>query len=533
MSSRQELPESDETSPLLANQNGPDASTAHQGAIPSMAHKMHLFVPAVGLGIYLVAIDQLLTVAAYAKIGNQLNALNNMSWIATSYFLTLTSFQPLYGKLSDIFGRKECLLFAYAVFGLGCLGCGLAQTMVQLCVSRAFAGIGGGGMSAVVSILLSDIVPLRERGVWQGYINIIYAAGSSTGAPLGGILADSIGWRWSFLVQAPMCALAWISVYYVLDVPSPTKSHWLAKMRQIDFLGAFVLIFAVMALLLGLDSGSNLGWSHPITIASVCAAPFLFVLFVLIEVRVASHPFAPGHIIFDRALFACYLANFFSVASTFGALFFLPLYLQAVEGQSATTSGALLVPSMLASVVASVGSGWTIKKTGRFYAITILSYAVQATGISCMIASIWVRFMGGEVASLAFMSGGAGAGLTITLIGLLANASTDDTAVVVACSYLFRSLGSSIGISVSSAAMQQVLRTQLTSRLHNGDAARRVEKRVRQNLDFIHLLPQHIADIVRDSYQLATIGALVPSLVFSLIAFLVAFWIREKSLSRR
>lgn len=112
------------------------------------------------------------------------------------YFLTLTSCQPLYGKLSDIFGRKPCLLFAYSVFALGCLGCGLARSMGELCAARAFAGIGGGGMNSVVSILLSDLVPLRERGVWQGYINILWAAGTSTGAPLGGLLADSIGWRW-------------------------------------------------------------------------------------------------------------------------------------------------------------------------------------------------------------------------------------------------------------------------------------------------------------------------------------------------
>lgn len=160
-----------------------------------------------------MAIDQLLTVATYAKIGNELNALNSTSWIATSYvsrsdysrrhshvmhkyFLTLTSFQPLYGKLSDIFGRKECLLFAYAVFGIGCLGCGLAQDIVQLCIARGISGIGGGGMNAVVSILLTDLVPLRERGIWQGYMNVIASVGTSVGAPLGGFLAESVGWRW-------------------------------------------------------------------------------------------------------------------------------------------------------------------------------------------------------------------------------------------------------------------------------------------------------------------------------------------------
>jgi MFS family permease len=143
-----------------------------------------------------MAIDQLLAVATYAKIGSELNALNSTSWIATSYFLTLTSFQPLYGKLSDIFGRKPCLLFAYAVFAIGCLGCGLAQDMVQLCIARGLAGIGGGGMNSVVSILTTDLVPLRDRGIWQGYMNIIASVGTSVGAPLGGFLADSVGWRW-------------------------------------------------------------------------------------------------------------------------------------------------------------------------------------------------------------------------------------------------------------------------------------------------------------------------------------------------
>lgn len=139
--------------------------------------------------------------ASYGQIGSDLEALNLTSWIATSYFLTLTSFQPLYGKLSDIFGRKACLLFAYAVFGTGCLFCGLAQNIHELIAARVrgtnlrdlymtdhfqvFQGIGGGGMTTVVSILMSDIVPLRDRGVWQGVINIIYATGSGIGAPLG------------------------------------------------------------------------------------------------------------------------------------------------------------------------------------------------------------------------------------------------------------------------------------------------------------------------------------------------------------
>ena len=146
--------------------------------------------------IFLIALDQTLVIATYGKIGSDLRALQSTSWIGTSYFLTLTAFQPLYGRLSDIFGRRACLLFGYGVFGLGCLGCALARGIAGLCAARAVAGVGGGGMNAVVTILVTDLVSLRDRGVWQGYINVVYTAGMAAGAPLGGLMADDIGWRW-------------------------------------------------------------------------------------------------------------------------------------------------------------------------------------------------------------------------------------------------------------------------------------------------------------------------------------------------
>lgn len=182
----------------------------YQG-LPDVKKQLKFILPAVSVGVFLSACDQTIIISSYGRIGSELKALNNTSWIATAYLLSITSFQPLYGKISDIFGRKPALLSAYAIFGVGCLFCGLARDMNELIAARAFAGIGGGGMTTVVSILLSDIIPLRERGTWQGIINLIFAAGSGTGAPLGrsrisakpgadddigGFLADSVGWRW-------------------------------------------------------------------------------------------------------------------------------------------------------------------------------------------------------------------------------------------------------------------------------------------------------------------------------------------------
>lgn len=133
--------------------------------------------------------DNTIVVSSYGAIGTDLKALSKTSWIATAYLLTTTSFQPLYGKLSDIFGRKPALLFAYAIFGIGCLGCGLARSLGEIVAARAFAGIGGGGMTTVVSILVSDIVPLRSRGTWQGVLNIVFASGAAVGGPLGTLMS--------------------------------------------------------------------------------------------------------------------------------------------------------------------------------------------------------------------------------------------------------------------------------------------------------------------------------------------------------
>jgi len=322
--------------------------------------------------------------------------------------------------MSDIFSRKACLLFAYLVFGLGCLFCGLAQNMNQLIAARAFAGIGGGGMTTVVSILLSDVIPLKERGTWQGYINIIYATGAGIGAPLGGILADGIGWRWALLGQAPLCLVAFLAVAIVLKLPKRNEANWREKLKRIDFLGAVILVGAVFCLLFGLDRGSNTTWSSKTTLVTLCTAFPLFALFVFVEVKVAPEPFAPGHIIFERSLFACYLCNFFSFAGWLSCLFYIPLYYQAVDGHSATKAGVLLIPGIVAGVSGSLFGGVYMQKTGKYFWITVMAYT------SLVVGMILITLFSGVVknATIGIISGQVvcgfanGIGVTTSLIAL-------------------------------------------------------------------------------------------------------------------
>ncbi|KAI4203496.1 MAG: hypothetical protein LQ350_001834 [Teloschistes chrysophthalmus] len=479
--------------------------TEYQG-MPEVKEKLKYILPAVAIGLFLAAADQTLIVTMYGKIGSDLKALNKTSWVSTAYFLTTCSFQPLYGKLSDIFGRKSALLFGYAVFGIGCLFCGLARNMNELIAARAFAGVGGGGMTTVVSILMSDIVPLRERGTWQGVINIIFAAGAGCGAPLGGILADLFSWRWAFLAQAPMCALAFVSVALILHLPKKESVSWKTKLARVDFLGAFVLVSAVFMLLLGLDRGSNVSWKLPITIASLCISFPLFVLFILVEQRFATEPFAPGRIIWDRSLVACYFCFFFSFGGYLSVMFYLPLFYQAVNGYTATQASILLLPTICAGVCGSLFGGLLMQKTGKYYWLTVVAYAMLFCGVLIILlcSDFLINNTYAISVGLAICGFGNGIGVTSSLIGLISNAAQKDQAVATACSYLFRSLGSIVGLSLSATIVQQSLRSQLENRLNNTEDAQEIVQRVRQSLDYIKTLPPDVKDIVRACYSNST-----------------------------
>lgn len=387
-------------------------------------------------------------------------------------------------------------------------------------------------MNAVVSILITDLVPLRERGMWQGYMNIAACTGTSIGGPLGGFLADTIGWRWSFMGQFPICVIAFVTVYFVLDTAPPSDTKWLANFRKIDFLGALVLFLAVVAILVGLDCGANMGWSHTITIVSLSLTPVLFALFMYVEMKIAAFPFAPGRIIFDPGLMACYVCNFSGQGGFMAILYAAPLYFQAVLGVSATISGAFLIPTLLAVVMASLGGGWVVKRTGRFYWISVLSLGLALVSIMPVGLSVIFNSTAGELVGLFLVAFGSNAVVTTSLVGIIANADPDDMAVAVACSYLFRSLGTSIAISLSSAALQQVLRTQLAARFPNGEEAREIGDKVRQSLDNIRKLSPRQGKIVIESYRWAILGGYGPTMLLFVLGFIVSFWIREKPLRK-
>ncbi|PPQ81566.1 hypothetical protein CVT25_013409 [Psilocybe cyanescens] len=545
----------DERTPLLQDETSdnvppiPDINPSEAEArqkYPSNKSLFALVIP-MAVGIFLGAMDQTIVVSSYASIGSELKQLQNTSWIATSYLLTTTSIQPLYGKLSDIFGRKTCLLFAYTVFAVGCLLCGLSRNMTELIVSRALAGIGGGGMQTVVSIIMSDVVPLRSRGTWQGVLNIVYASGNSAGASLGGYFADTIGWRWAFLIQVPITVIAIISVVFSLHLPKRETGDFHAKLKRVDFGGAASLVFAVFFLLFALDRGGNISWSDQYTICSLVAFGVAFSIFAFVEMEWASEPFAPRRIIVNRSLIASYLFNFFSIAAAFSQLFHIPLYLQAVLQKSASEVGLWLIGAVVGGVTGSLTGGLIMQSTGKFYTLTVLSsFALFIGTIAvCLTTGLVVASTVGIVIGLVITSIGNGSGITTSLISLIANAGQEDQAIATAVSYLFRSLGSVVGLSVGSTIAQGTLRSALRRRLsgagidvdevwHLRIPTRyfKLTMNVRESLKYIDKLDPVIRVEVRGSYEEAIRATLYFSVALAACGLLSSVFIKEKALSK-
>jgi MFS family permease len=254
--------------------------------------------------VFLSGFDSTITASTYAVIGSEFEAANTVSWLTTSYLITSTAFQPLYGRFSDIFDRRTCFFTATLTFLFGCLGCGLAPDIISLNLMRGLTGLGGGGLMTMATIINSDIIPFQKRGMYQACQNVLHGFGSICGASLGGSIANSIGWRWCFLIQVPVSLLAAIVGHLVIKKKPPQKrvisddersteskpSRW----KQIDLSGAVLLVIGLSVQLAALSmGGNNYSWLDPRIIVCLIVSLVLLGVFVVVEIRTEAIPLMP------------------------------------------------------------------------------------------------------------------------------------------------------------------------------------------------------------------------------------------------
>ena len=449
-----------ETSATLPNDSA-NASPA------GLTHRQILVVLS-GLmtGMLLAALDQTIVSTALKQIVEDLDGLDHYTWVVTAYLLTSTATTPLYGKISDLYGRRPVFQFAIITFLVGTLLAAFSTNMNELIATRAIQGLGGGGLMALTFTIIGDIIPPRERGRYQGYFGAVWGLSSVAGPLLGGYFSDSgnilgiTGWRWIFLINLPFGIVALVVTSFVLHIPKVRREH------KIDYLGAITMIAAVSSLLLAIAySVPAYGWGDILTLAYFAVGILLTLAFLQIE-RKAIEPILPLDLFKNDIFSVTSGIGFIIGAGMFGALVMLPLYLQVVQGNSATESGLKLVPFMLGILAMSILTGKRISKTGKYKKFPLIGSLVMTLGLLLMTTlSISTPFWQLAIFSMLI---GMGLGLTMpTMVVAVQNAvDFKDMGVATGANTFFRSLGAAFG----SAIFGTILTNRLAVHIDSGMA---------------------------------------------------------------
>ncbi|PWN94213.1 hypothetical protein FA10DRAFT_43433 [Acaromyces ingoldii] len=463
--------------------------TGEEPATETQRSDILVIMSSMWIGTALSAIDGTCVASILGTVGSEFKVSREIQWLGTSYLLTQTAFQPLYGRFSDIFGRKTATLFASFTFGLGCLLCGLSQSFWQLCAARALAGIGGGGLTTMSTIVTSDLVSLKSRGTWQGLGNLVYAAGASGGAPLAGLLVDAgLGWRTAFLVQVPLCMVHFGVVTWKVNIPGGPGSV-VEKLKRIDVFGAITLVGSVGLIIVSLSLGGNThAWNSTVVLSSLIGGLILLVAFVLVEKYVAREPLMPMAVLFRRTPGFVALACWFITMSQFGIIFNIPLYFSSVEQTSSSYAGLHLIPNAIVASACSLSSGLIMARVGRYKGMLLTFGSLAFVGPLFM--CFWQRGHTPEWAYWLTMpwNGAAYGGiLTITLVALIASIEPTMMAAATGVTYLFRATGSVLGISLSNA----VLQNQLQKNLEKSGLTQKIISAIRRDVNVIKKLSPH------------------------------------------
>jgi EmrB/QacA subfamily drug resistance transporter len=476
------------------------------------------------LGMFLAALDQTIVSTALPTIVGDLGGLNHLSWVVTSYLLASTVSTPLYGKLGDMLGRKPMFLAAIFIFLAGSMLAGLSQSMTELIGFRALQGIGAGGLMVGAQAIIADIVPPRERGRYMGLIGSVFAVASVAGPLLGGFLVDNLSWRWVFYVNLPVGALAVVIVVTRLHLHTPAVRH------RLDLLGAGLLSAGVAALtLLTTWGGNQYAWSSPTIILLGVAGVALLVIFLWWETR-AVEPILPLELFKSRVFSVANAMGFTIGMAMFGAIVFIPVFLQLVYGASPTSSGLRMLPLMAGLLAAAITSGRVISRIGRYRPFPIAGTAVLVVGMF-LLSRLGIDTPP-WVASVYMLIVGVGIGLVMQVLVLVVqnDARPANIGVATSTATFFRSVGGSFGVAIFGTIFASRLSDQLaelparvTSRLGGGvhlspEQAKQLPPLV--HTDFLHAF----AHALHGVFLFGTVLAIVP--------FVLSWFLREVPLRK-
>jgi EmrB/QacA subfamily drug resistance transporter len=421
--------------------------------------RIRLVFSALVLVLLLASLDQTIVATALPTIVGDLGGLQHLSWVVTAYLLTSTIASPLYGKLGDLYGRKLVLQAAIVIFLAGSALCGTAQGMTELIAFRAIQGLGAGGLIVVSIAVVGDVIPPRERGRYQGFFGAVFGVSTVIGPLLGGFFVDNLSWRWIFYVNIPIGAVALGVIGVAFHTPVERVRH------SVDWLGAALLTgFLTSIVLFTSLGGTTYAWDSTPIVVLIVLAVVLLPLFVLAE-RHASEPILPLELFRNRIFTVAGGIGFVVGFALFGAIVYMPVFLQIVMGESPTRSGLQLTPMMLGLLVTSIASGQLISRYGRYRKFPIMGTAVTAVGLA-LLSRLGVDSSAWE-ASLYMLVVGLGLGMTMQVLVLAVQNAVTHRVMGVATSgaLLFRQVGGSIGVALFGAIFANRLHANLAQAL--------------------------------------------------------------------
>jgi EmrB/QacA subfamily drug resistance transporter len=412
------------------------------------------------LATLLAALDQTIVATALPRIVGDLHGFDQLSWVVTAYLVAGTVTAPIYGRLSDIFGRRRLFAVSISIFVVASALCGIAQDMTQLVVFRALQGLGAGGLLPLAQAAIADLFSPRERGRYQAYISIVWATAAIAGPLVGGTLTDAVSWRWIFFMNIPLGALALAVV--MRTIPSRYEGQ---RREPIDYLGGVLLASALTCVLLAAAWGGNTyAWDSAEVVGAAAAGVALLVAFVLTELRVRD-PLLPLSLFRGRTFSVSSAAGLLIGAILFTITIYVPVFVQGVFGDSATQSGVILLPLLLSWVLASIVSGQIVSRTGRYRLLPIAGSALVLLGV------LVLTRLGPDspraVAAVAMGLTGLGMGsmFQVFMVATQTAVRENQMGVSTATLLFFRSMGGSLAVAGMGAVLAARITTELESHL--------------------------------------------------------------------
>jgi EmrB/QacA subfamily drug resistance transporter len=476
------------------------------------------------MGMLLAALDQTIVATALPTIVGDLGGLNHLSWVVTSYLVASTVTTPLYGKVSDMFGRRPVFQFAIVVFLIGSALSGLSQNMNELIAFRFVQGLGAGGLITLAMTIIGDVVPPRQRGRYQGYMGGVFALASVIGPLLGGFFVDNLSWRWVFYVNIPVGVVALIVTSAVLHLPHRVVSH------RMDYLGTVLLVGAVSSILLALTwGGTQYAWASATIIGLGCVGALLLATFCYFETR-AAEPVLPLRLFRNRVFAVCAATMFVVGLAMFGGIIYLPLFLQVVTHMSATNSGLLLLPLVLGIIATAITSGRIISRTGRYKAFPVAGMLIMTLGMYLLSTMGVSTSRTGAAAYMVVLGLGLGCVMQVLVLAVQNAVDRRDLGTATGAATFMRSMGGSFGVAIFGAVLSNRLAANLHALLPAGRAARVSPDRLTGSPAAILSLPPDLREPVVHAFARSIDTVFLAAVPIALAGFVMTLLLREDPL---